>query len=357
MKILRIAMAFAGVIIGAGFASGQEILQYYTSFGTWGLVGTVLTSLLFSAMGYILLDLGSSFRAQSHNEVFDWLLPLWLSKFLDIFLIVTTFGIGVAMIAGAGTNLSQQFGLPVWAGSLILCLIIVGVGMFDTAKVVSAISSVTPVLILIVVVISGITLFNNNTPYAELAPIAENLPTTLPNWFVSSANYVAFNIATGASMAIVTGGSETDKRTARLGGMVGGLVIGLMIILMNFTLLSAIDTVGTAEMPMLALANGINPIIGFIMAILLFAMIWNTGMGVFYPLVSRFATSGSKRFTKMLILIVAAGYVASFAGFTTLIAYLYPLIGYFGFVLMGALVYGSIKSHRKLDKLPTKIHK
>lgn len=354
MKILRIAMAFAGVIIGAGFASGQEILQYYTSFGMWGIIGTVVTSLLFSAIGYILLDLGSGFRAQSHNEVFDWLLPIGLSKFLDIFLIVTTFGIGVAMIAGAGTNLSQQFGLPVWAGSLILCLIIIFVGFFDTEKVVSAIGVITPFLIIIVMFISITTLLSNDTPFTQLAPIAEALPTTLPNWVVSSGNYVAFNVATGASMAMVTGGSEPNKRTAKIGGLVGGLVIGLLIIIMNLTLLSKIETVGTSEMPMLALANEINPTVGVIMALLLFCMIWNTGMGVIYPFVSRFATSGTRRFNVVLIATVIAGYLASFAGFTTLIAYLYPLIGYFGFVLIGALVYGHLKTNAGPDKLPTR---
>ena len=35
-KILKMASAFIGVIVGAGFASGQEVLQYFTSFGHWG---------------------------------------------------------------------------------------------------------------------------------------------------------------------------------------------------------------------------------------------------------------------------------------------------------------------------------
>lgn len=35
-NILKIASAFIGIIVGAGFASGQEVLQYFTSFGHWG---------------------------------------------------------------------------------------------------------------------------------------------------------------------------------------------------------------------------------------------------------------------------------------------------------------------------------
>lgn len=32
-KVMIIAFAYFGVTIGAGFASGQEILQYYVSYG------------------------------------------------------------------------------------------------------------------------------------------------------------------------------------------------------------------------------------------------------------------------------------------------------------------------------------
>ncbi|SPU53046.1 Uncharacterized membrane protein [Bordetella trematum] len=35
-NIARIAMAFVGVVVGAGFASGQETLQFFSSFGYWG---------------------------------------------------------------------------------------------------------------------------------------------------------------------------------------------------------------------------------------------------------------------------------------------------------------------------------
>lgn len=35
-RIFLIASAFIGVIVGAGFASGQEVLQYLRVLGLWG---------------------------------------------------------------------------------------------------------------------------------------------------------------------------------------------------------------------------------------------------------------------------------------------------------------------------------
>ena len=36
-RIWSIALAYIGVMIGAGVSSGQDLLQYFVSFGVWGL--------------------------------------------------------------------------------------------------------------------------------------------------------------------------------------------------------------------------------------------------------------------------------------------------------------------------------
>ena len=58
-KVLKIASAFVGIIVGAGFASGQEILLYFTSFGHMGTFAAILATALFAYLGMILTRLGS----------------------------------------------------------------------------------------------------------------------------------------------------------------------------------------------------------------------------------------------------------------------------------------------------------
>jgi len=41
-EALSLAMAYVGVLVGAGLSSGQDMLQYFLSFGKIGLVGVVL---------------------------------------------------------------------------------------------------------------------------------------------------------------------------------------------------------------------------------------------------------------------------------------------------------------------------
>ncbi|UNU72502.1 hypothetical protein LU293_05100 [Moraxella nasovis] len=56
-KIMLIALSYVGIIVGAGVASGQDILQYFMSFGNWGMVGVVLLGLLSVIFGGITLYL------------------------------------------------------------------------------------------------------------------------------------------------------------------------------------------------------------------------------------------------------------------------------------------------------------
>ena len=45
-KYVSVAFAYVGVIVGAGLASGQDLLQYFLSFGAPGLIGIAALGVL-----------------------------------------------------------------------------------------------------------------------------------------------------------------------------------------------------------------------------------------------------------------------------------------------------------------------
>ena len=106
-KILKMGSAFIGIIVGAGFASGQEILQYFTSFGLLGIVGAIISTALFAYLGMTLTRLGSRMRTTSHKEVIYKISGRYLGIVVDYIIIFTLFGVGVVMIAGAGCQLES----------------------------------------------------------------------------------------------------------------------------------------------------------------------------------------------------------------------------------------------------------
>lgn len=177
--------------------------------------------------------------------------------------------------------------------------------------------------------------------------MARSLSSTLPHLAVSAVNYVAFNITFGASMAFVIGGEEDDHKSAATGGLIGGIGVGLLILLNNLSIFTAVDQVNQYPLPMLALAEQVHPIAGLLMSVVLFVLIWSTGMSLFYSFASRFGDSGTKRFNLVLTASVIVGFGLSFFGFTNLISYFYPIVGYAGILIIIAMIYGWIQKRKQ----------
>lgn len=346
-RVLKIGSAFIGVIVGAGFASGQEILQYFTSFGYMGMFGAIVATVLFAYLGMTLTKLGSRLQAESHKKAIYEISGRYLGIIVDIVIIFTLFGVGVVMIAGAGSTVHQQFGLPVFVGSLIMTILVILALMLKVDKVIGVIASITPFLLLFIVIISVYSLFTMELSFAELKPIAESQEKSFPNWFISAINYVSFNIAVGAGMALVTGGSEKDERISSIGGFIGGLGIGVMIILAYLAIFSKIDVVHAYDLPLLKIVEDISPLLAIFMSIILFGMIFNTALGMFYGFVARFFEMGTKTAYLAIIITVIAGFILSFVGFTTLVSKFYSIIGYLGLFLIFALIYAPFRFKRQ----------
>ncbi|ELV08243.1 hypothetical protein PE074_01145 [Wohlfahrtiimonas chitiniclastica] len=342
-KIIQMAFAFVGVIVGAGFASGQEILQYFTSFGTWGTFGAAVSTGLFAYLGMMLMKMGSRLQTASHDEAIYKLSGKFLGTAVDYIIIFTLFGVGVVMVAGAGSMLNQQYDVPAWLGSLLMTIMVVATVLLPINRVIALIGAITPFLIIALAIICVYSLFTHHATIEELEPVATSVKSSLPNWFIAAINYVSFNVAVGAGMALVMGGSEKNEKIATWGGLIGGLLIGALIVVAHYAIFLNIHDVKDVGLPLLKIIQDLSPTLGIMMTIVLFGMIYNTGVAMYYAFVARFTTMQTKRSYMFAGATGLVGFVASFAGFTGLVAYFYPLIGYLGLLLIAILVIAPFK--------------
>lgn len=95
-------------------------------------------------------------------------------------------------------------------------------------------------------------------------------------------------------------------------------------------------------MPTLKIVNDVSLLLGIAMSVILFGMIFNTGVSMFFPFTARFVQKGTLKFHFTVITVGLVGYAASFAGFTQLVNWFYPVVGYFGLFLVGAIIYSAI---------------
>ena len=57
MEILKVVFVIIGTLIGAGFASGQEIYAFFFSFGIKGLIGILISSFIIGITIYKTLQI------------------------------------------------------------------------------------------------------------------------------------------------------------------------------------------------------------------------------------------------------------------------------------------------------------
>lgn len=346
-KSLQIAGAYIGLIIGAGFASGQEVLQFFTSFGWYSLVGTAIATLLFAFLGMQVTELGSKLQTISHKKVIYYICGKYVGVLVDVLVTFFLFGVASIMIAGSGSIFEQQLGINPLFGALILTVLAIIILILNVKNVISAISSITPFLLVLIFIITIYSIFTSGADNTKLAQVAASQPSAAPNWFIGTMLYVSFNIAAGVSMLAIIGGTVKDKQVARRGGFLGGLGLGLLLFLINLSLFMNVDKIQGVDMPTLFLANNLSPVLGIFMALALLGMIFNTTVGMLYAFTARFVEAGTIKFKGSIIVISLLAFGASFIGFTELVGTVYPITGYLGFILILSIIITWFKTKKE----------
>lgn len=319
-KVITVALAYVGVIIGAGFASGQEIMQYYVSYGAMGFWGLVISGIVFVIGGVVLLQFGSYYLAREHSDVIDQIASPYISKIIDLFINISLFLFGFVMIAGAGSSLNQQFGLPAWIGSLILTIFLYLSSFLNVNKVTNVISMITPFVVVFVIISAFYVLLAVDFNFSEALQVSGSQPDILPNWFISAINYCSTALMVAISMGFLIGGDEYSPKQAGISGGLGGLIVTLLLFISYFALTAGIEEVIGSEMPMLAMIDAIHPFLGGVMSLIIFGMVYNTAIGLYYPLAKRVTKERPKRFNMAMFFLLLFGFILSFFGFETLIA-------------------------------------
>jgi uncharacterized membrane protein YkvI len=343
--VLKIAAAYIGTVVGAGFASGQEVLRFFSAHGLIGLAGIAVSGALFFFIGYTILLLGHSLKAQSHMPIVRFANGALLGTLIDIIITVFLFGGLCTMFAGAGAIFAEQFALAPILGALAMATVTLLTVLTGTRGVVSAISYVVPFLIVAVLFISVNSLAGNTVTQQELAA-AKTLAPATPNWLLSALTYASYNIVISIGVLAPIGAATPDKRRLLWGALLGALGLLVSMIAINFCLLANMGDVAALEVPMAAIAQQISPIVRIAFAVVLFAEVYTTAVGNLYAFSQRL-TPHLPRTAVIATACVAALFVAQL-GFSNMVRFLYPAVGYGGILFFGGVVFVWVKKRDSL---------
>ncbi|GGB01178.1 hypothetical protein ERX37_08785 [Macrococcus hajekii] len=332
-EAVKIGSAYVGVVVGAGFSTGQEVLKFFTNYGTYSYLAIIIAGLMLTFFGRQISKIGNALESESHVSAIHYLFGEKFGKVIDYVLIFFLYALSVVMIAGAGSAAHESFGIPTWLGSVLMMLAVSFTLLMDFNKIVGALGLVTPFLIIVVTIIAVYFFFNGTLSFGEVNQHInrERQPSHL--WWWDGILYGALAFSTAFSMMLAIGGDASRKGVAGRGGLIGGLLLLVLILMVNSGLLSELDKVNEAAIPTILLGRMIHPAISIALSIIMLLVIYNTIVGLMYSFVTRFTKPYSRNYKLLLFGSMILGYGLSFVGFVQLVDVIYPLMGYVGLAL------------------------
>lgn len=336
---IQVACTYIGTVVGAGFASGQEIYQFFGRFGYWGLCGIAIAIFLLAFLGYRLMMLGHRLRAGSFREVSHFLFGKWIGGFVNLVLILMLFGVSVAMLAGAGELVKQHMYISFDIGAIITCVVTFVTLLRGIDGLMKANTVIVPIMISFVLFATLYTLFQPGSLYNAFhsaAYLSQKHPLL---GGISAIIYGALNVGLAGGVLIPLGRDIRDTAVLRRGAVYGGIALGGMLLAVMLTLLAHYPDAVDFAVPMGFVAVQMGPIVQWAFVFVLWGEIFSTLVGNVYAITTQVPFSGKFAHTVFTIILLGVAYLFSHVGFSTIISYGYTLFGWISVMLLFAILW------------------
>ena len=318
-NVVNVTMVLTGTFIGAGFASGREIWQYFGIFGDFGIFGIALSCLSLSVFTYCtacnIKDLGEEAYVKQlcHFKWVNWLLTGYM---------LLIFG---TMITAFGECLNQTFGFPKFFGVVLMDLVTMVILYFGTEGLVRLSAVITPLIVLGIV----------------FAYLSNNIREVFSynNFVTSSVVYTSYNVI---SLPFVMSGFKAFLNKKQI--MCCSLLFGLLIFGLAFCVFGLLKFSDiTVSIP---IVTSVSSKFGYVLIFVLAMSMLTTAVSNGYGFVNG-VDFGKK---ESLVFLGFFALVFSFLSFDFIIKYLYSLFGYIGFYIVLKNFYIFLKNKEKPRK-------
>jgi uncharacterized membrane protein YkvI len=325
---VRAGATYAGTVVGAGFASGQEIVQFFASFGQAGLTGIAVATVLLCWLGGRLLEVGNRLRATAYHQAIYHVCGRRAALVIDGLTAAFLFVMVAVMVAGMATVGRDVFGLPFLAGLVAAGAAVALTVMGGVRWVAAANMAVTPLLVLCIAAVCLYSLVFHAAEFAPLAAPPTPASQSAPHWLLATVLYVSYNLMVGATVLVPLGGTIPHYAGRLGGGVLGGLVLGGLAAFLTLVVLVHYPHSLSQEVPILEVASRQHPLASAVYTVLLLAAMFTTALASLYGCAGKMTAATGLHPAAAVLVVAAAAMVCGQFGFAKLIKVLFPVFGY-----------------------------
>ena len=320
---IKAIFVIIGTIIGAGFASGQEIYSFFNVYKENGIIGIIISSILIGLIIYIVLKKSSDLNIKSYNELLEQSkisdrIKIILKVIINIFLLMSFY----IMVAGFSAYFKQELNIPNIITASIISLICYITFMKNIEGIANINTIIIPVLILIIL---GLGLKSG------LPGTIDNIDITniklSGNWLLRAIEYASYNSILLIPM-LISLKKYTIKNEKKV-SIVSTIIFFILSIIIYFIMFN-INGLENIEIPLVYIANQHGKTYSIIYSVVIIVAIYTTMISAGYGFLNN-CTKKQNNFKILAAFICIFAIFISNLSFSKLVNLTYPVFGILGF--------------------------
>lgn len=322
IEVISITLVIIGALIGAGFASGQEIFSFFYIYGKNGIYGILIMSILIGIFIYKSLKIIYQKQVYNYNDFLNLFIKntkirnviLWI---VNVLLLVSFY----IMVAGFGAYFEQEIGINRIIGSIVLNLLCVIVFFSNIKGVLKASNLIVPFLIFFIFFIGIKNIVQIRTiDFYQMKN----------NWILSMLIYNSYNFILLMPVLISLKKQITKEKNIKKVSILVTIIILILSINIFFLLLNAnIKEIENQEMPIVYIISNYFNKYKKIYAFIVLASIFTTAISVGISFLQNISKN-SNSYPQFVLFMCITSLLMSNIGFSKLLNFIYPVFGYIG---------------------------
>ncbi|QKS73106.1 hypothetical protein FLK61_41725 [Paenalkalicoccus suaedae] len=323
-------LIIVGTTIGAGYASGREIWQF---FGEGNNGAILIFSVLFCLALTITLSIASKKGTTHYAPILQAIVGVKIGRVYDVLMLLYLFTVTVVMLAGGSITL-ESFGVSPLLGVAIMAIMLLIVIKNGISGMAIMNALVVPMLLFILAML----LIHMTVGY----PL--QIDTLSLRELGQAFTFTSLNILPVIAVIGAVGNKLTthDIYVTSIGsaGILGG-----MTLLYNHVLIKYAHEMVIYDIPLFALLKDVTPLLTIVMTVLLWGAIFTTAASGLFGLSARIKQFFRFSITKIAAILLLLMLPLSSIGFVTLVNVLYPIYGLLNVYLLLAILLYPLRIH------------
>jgi uncharacterized membrane protein YkvI len=212
---------FQSVLVGGGYATGRELVEFFLSYGPrGGLMGILLATLAFSVIAVVFFEFARVTRSHTYMDLFRQLLGRgWFLFEIGYFLL----GVLVLAVVGAaaGEIAKNSFGLAAIVGTLLLCVSIIVLVFYGTGLIERVLAGWS----LLLYAVYGVFITLYLLEFGDGLASALEVGAVQDGWVIGTLEYVGYNIVILPAILFVVQHFQSSRDSVVAGTLAGPIAM------------------------------------------------------------------------------------------------------------------------------------